>query len=92
MTTNGLIKRIDFVASVGDHGWLDDPCLAPPFSVLDHGDSASIVDGEGRTFMFEHRAKPFVKELCAVLNENSGRLVKAWERSMVARRESTESP
>jgi len=62
-------------------GWKDDPCLAPPFAVLDYGESATIVDREGRTFMFEQRAKCFVEELCRVLNENSERLVKAWKRS-----------
>ena len=44
--------------------WKDDPCLAPPFAVLDYGESSAIVDREGRTFMFEHRAKCFVEELC----------------------------
>ena len=62
--------------------WKDDPCLAPPFAVLDYGESSAIVDREGRTFMFEHRAKCFVEELCRVLNENSERLVKAWKRSV----------
>ena len=62
--------------------WKDDPCLAPPFAVLDYGESSSIVDREGRTFMFEQRAKCFVEELCKVLNENSERLVKAWKRSV----------
>ena len=62
--------------------WKDDPCLAPPFAVLDYGESSVIVDREGRTFMFEQRAKCFVDELCKVLNENSERLVKAWERSV----------
>ena len=61
--------------------WKDDPCLAPPFAVLDYGESSTIVDREGRTFMFEQRAKCFVEELCKVLNENSERLVKAWKRS-----------
>lgn len=61
--------------------WKDDPCLAPPFAVLDCGESSAIVDREGRTFMFDHRARPFVYELCKVLNENSERLVKAWKRS-----------
>lgn len=66
--------------SVDDcHG---DPCLAPPFAVLDFGEYAEIVDSEGRTFMFGHRAKCFVKELCNVLNENSERLVKSWRRSV----------
>lgn len=62
--------------------WTDDPCLAPPFAVLDFGESAEIVDSEGRTFMLGHRAKGFVNELCKVLNENSERLVKAWKRSL----------
>ena len=62
--------------------WADDPCLAPPFAVLDYGESSAIVDREGRTFMFEQRAKCFVEELCRVLNENSERLVKAWRRSL----------
>lgn len=61
--------------------WTDDPCLAPPFAVLDYGDRSSIIDREGRTFMFEHRAKGFVEELCKVLNENAERLVNAWKRS-----------
>lgn len=61
--------------------WKDDPCLAPPFAVLDYGDRSSIIDREGRTFMFEQRAKCFVEELCRVLNENSERLVKAWKKS-----------
>lgn len=61
--------------------WKNDPCLAPPFAVLDYGESSSIVDREGRMFMFEQRAKCFVEELCRVLNENSERLVKAWKRS-----------
>ena len=60
----------------------DDPCLAPPFAVLDHGDRSSIIDCEGRTFMFEHGAQVFVEELCIVLNENSERLVKAWQESV----------
>ena len=62
--------------------WADDPCLAPPFALLDYGESYAIVDQEGRTFMFEHRARPFMEELCKVLNENSERLVKAWKRSV----------
>ena len=62
--------------------WTEDPCLKPPFAVLDYGECASIVDGEGRTFMYEQRAKDFVKELCNVLNENSERLVKSWQRSV----------
>ena len=61
--------------------WKDDPCLAPPFAVLDYGDRSSIIDREGRTFMFEQRAKCFVEELCRVLNENSERLVEAWKKS-----------
>ena len=68
--------------SVEDTDWFDDPCLAPPFAVLDYGESATIVDREGRTFMFEHRAKGFVEELCKVLNENAERLVKSWQRSV----------
>ena len=68
------------LASFCEADWKDDPCLAPPFAVLDYGKSATIVDQEGRTLMFEHRAKGFVKELCAVLNENSERLAKAWKR------------
>ena len=48
--------------------WKDDPCLAPPFAVLDYGESSTIVDREGRTFMFEQRAKCFVEELCKCLN------------------------
>ena len=62
--------------------WKDDPGLAPPFTVLEFGGSAAIVDQEGRTFLFEHRAKKFVEELCKVLNENSERLVKAWKRGV----------
>ena len=61
--------------------WKDDPCLAPPFAVLDYGELYSIVDQEGRTFIFDQRAKYFVDELCKVLNENQERLVKAWKRS-----------
>ena len=38
--------------------------------------------------MFEHRAKCFVEELCKVLNENSERLVKEWERSVIKERKS----
>ena len=68
--------------SVEDTDWFDDPCLAPPFAVLDYGESATIVDAEGRTFMFEHRAKGFVEELCKVLNENAERLVKSWRESV----------
>ena len=59
--------------------WKDDPCLAPPFAVLDYGESYSIVDQEGRTFIFDQRAKCFVEELCKVLNESSERLVNAWK-------------
>ena len=62
--------------------WTHDPCLAPPFAVLDYGPSASIVDAEGREIVFERRAKRFVKELCAVINENSERLVNAWKADM----------
>jgi hypothetical protein len=57
------------------------PCLKPPFSVLEYGDHACILDMEGRTFFLDHRAKEFVKELCKVLNENKERLVEAWKRS-----------
>ena len=59
--------------------WKDDPCLAPPFAVLDYGESYTIVDREGRTFMFEQRAKCFKEKHCKGLNENSERLVKAWK-------------
>ena len=62
--------------------WKDDPCLEPPFAVLDYGESSAIVDREARTFMFEQRAKCFVEELCKVLNENSERLVNSWKRSV----------
>ena len=68
--------------------WKEDPFLEPPFAVLDYGESSAIVDQEGRTFMFEQRAKCFVDELCKVLNENSERLVEAWKRSVRKERKS----
>lgn len=72
----------------GSEDWKEDPCLEPPFAVLDYGESSTIVDKEGRTFMLEQRAKFFVEELCRVLNENSERLVKAWKRSIRKERKS----
>ena len=64
-----------------DYGDLEDePCLTPPFRVLDYGRLATIVDGEGRELMTEYSCKGFVREMCSVLNENSERLVEAWKR------------
>lgn len=61
--------------------WRDDPCLTPPFTVWDHGESATITDGEGRVLIWETRAKEYARELAEVMNENKERLVDAWRRS-----------
>ena len=65
-----------------DAEWDGEPSLNPPFVVIDHGETASVVDGEVRNMTFAFRAKGFVNELCAVLNENSERLAVAWEGDM----------
>lgn len=61
--------------------WRDDPCLKPPFTVIDLGETATIVDGEGRVLIWETRAKEYVRELASVMNENAERLVQSWQRS-----------
>ena len=61
--------------------WRDDPCLKPPFSVMDCGDTATITDSEGRVLIWETRAKEYARELAEVMNENKERLVDAWRRS-----------
>lgn len=62
--------------------WRDDPCLKPPFTVMDLGETATIVDGEGRVLIWETRAKEYAMELAEVMNENKERLVRSWERSI----------
>ena len=61
--------------------WRDDPCLKPPFFVMDCGDTATITDSEGRVLIWETRAKEYAGELAEVMNENKERLVDAWRRS-----------
>ena len=71
--------EIDAYCELSD--WRDDPCLKPPFGVLDHGESATILDAEGRVLIWETRAKEYVRELASVMNENAERLVQSWQRS-----------
>lgn len=63
--------------------WCKDPCLAPPFSVLGFGEGLyTIVDQEGRQFMFDLPHKKFVHELASVMNENKDRLLQAWKKDI----------
>ena len=60
------------------------PCLSSPFSIISFGEGDycgwTIIDVEGRVILYEQHNKEFVKELCAVMNENNGRLVEAWKK------------
>lgn len=76
---SGVDVAIDAYYELSD--WRDDPCLKPPFGVMDHGESATITDSEGRVLIWETRAKEYVRELAEIMNENAERLVKSWRRS-----------
>ncbi len=56
--------------------------LSPKFCALEQDGKACVVDREGRILTYDLRQKSFVSELVKVMNENSERLVKAWEKDV----------
>lgn len=86
---SGVAVAIDAYYELSD--WRDDPCLKPPFGVMDNGESATITDSEGRVLIWETRAKEYVRELAEIMNENAERLVKSWQRSTVKSKSKSKS-
>lgn len=65
--------------------WRKDPLPSPPFCALEQDGRACVIDQEGRILTYDLREKEFVCELVKVMNENSERLVKAWERDVCSK-------
>lgn len=66
--------------------WRDDPLPNPPFGALEQEGKACVVDQEGRILTYDLREITFVRELADVMNENSERLVNAWQKDVSSRK------
>lgn len=72
---------------MGRNDWTDSPALKAPFAVFNYGndfegDWFAVLDCKGRHITHDFHAEKFMNELCAVMNENSDRLVKAWKQDV----------